>query len=266
MEPLLRVTNPQEIPNWIVKALDSASCGITVADATQADTPLIYVNRAFEVMTGYPKDEILGRNCRFLQGEDHDQPDLDLLRRALDERREVAVVLRNYRKDGTLFWNELRLAPVFDDQCQLSHYVGIQTDVTAQREAQAEVQRQARQFYDCLETIPFGVLVVDEQGRIFFANKAASAITGRALEPGAMLGDLAAYCQVTVAGTDRPYPNEAMPIMRALAGDTVCVTDMEIRCNNRAIPLHFSASPIYNLQVLAGLKNRGKSAQKYGVE
>jgi PAS domain S-box-containing protein len=173
---------------------------------------------------------------------------LDLLRQALDERREVAVILRNYRKDGTLFWNELRLAPVFDDQGLLSHYVGIQTDVTAQREAQAEVQRQARQFYDCLDTIPFGVLVVDAQGRIFFANKAASAITGRALEPGSMIADLATYCQVTLAGTDRPYPNETMPIMRALAGDTVSVTDMEIRRNNRAIPLHFSASPIYNLQ------------------
>ena len=73
----MHATNPQEIPDWIVKALDSASCGITVADATQADTPLVYVNRAFEVMTGYAKDEILGRNCRFLQGEDHDQPDLD---------------------------------------------------------------------------------------------------------------------------------------------------------------------------------------------
>ncbi len=180
----MHVTNHQEIPDWIVKALDSASCGITVADATQVDTPLVYVNRAFEVMTGYAKDEILGRNCRFLQGEDHDQPDLDHLRRALDERREVAVVLRNYRKDGTLFWNELRLAPVFDDQGQLSHYVGIQTDVTAQREAQAEVQRQARQFYECLETIPFGVLVLDAQGRNFYANKAASCHYGKNIRAG----------------------------------------------------------------------------------
>ncbi|MFZ2311690.1 MAG: PAS domain S-box protein [Methylobacter sp.] len=244
----MHVTNHQAIPDWIVKALDSASCGITVADATQADTPLIYVNQGFEVMTGYPKDEILGRNCRFLQGADHDQPDLDVLRRALDERREVAVVLRNYRKDGTLFWNELRLAPVFDDQGQLSHYVGIQTDVTAQREAQAEVQRQARQFYECLETIPFGVLVLDAQGRNFYANKAASSITGKIFEPGAMIGDLAAYCQVTVAGTDQPYPLEAMPIMRALAGETMAVTDMEIRRDGRIIPLHISASPILNLQ------------------
>jgi PAS domain S-box-containing protein len=200
----VHVTNPQDIPDWIVKALDSASCGITVADARQDDTPLIYVNRAFEIMTGYSKEEILGRNCRFLRGDDHDQSDLDILRGAMDEQRETAVVLRNYRKDGSLFWNELRLAPVFDDQGQLTHYIGIQTDVTAQKEAQAEVQAQARRFYEILEAIPFGVLVLDAQGRVFFANRAAGAITGKTFEPGAMIGSLAAYCQATLAGPIPP--------------------------------------------------------------
>jgi PAS domain S-box-containing protein len=245
----VHVTNPQDMPDWIIKALDSASCGITVADARQDDTPLIYVNRAFEIMTGYSKQEILGRNCRFLRGDDHDQPDLDILRKAMDERREAAVVLRNYRKDGTLFWNELRLSPVFNDQGQLTHYIGIQTDVTAQKEALAEVQAQSRRFYEILEAIPFGVLVLDAQGRAFFANKAASAITGKTFEPGAMIGSLATYCQATLAGTDKPYPLESRPIMRALRGDTVSVSDMEIRRDGRRIPLHVSAaSPIHNQQ------------------
>ncbi len=243
------LTNPQNIPDWIIKALDSASCGITVADARQDDTPLIYVNRAFEVMTGYSKAEILERNCRFLRGEDHDQPELDVLRRALNEGRETTVVLRNYRKDGTLFWNELRLAPVFDDQGRLTHYIGIQTDVTAQKEAQAEMYGQAQRFYEILEAIPFGVLVLDAQGRVFFANKAASTITGKTFEPGAMIGSLASYCQATVAGTDSPYPPEARPIMQALRGDTVSVSDMEIWRDGRRIPLHVgAASPIHNQQ------------------
>jgi PAS domain S-box-containing protein len=242
------LTNPQNVPDWIIKALDSASCGITVADAKQADTPLIYVNRVFEAMTGYSRDEILERNCRFLRGDDHDQPDLDILRRALDEHRETTVVLRNYRKDGTLFWNELRLAPVFDDQGQLTHYIGIQTDVTAQREAQAEVQRQARQFHKFLEAIPSGILVLDAQRRIFFANRAASAITGKTFEPGTIIENLVEYFQMTMAGTDKPYPLKTLPITRALAGETVAVSDVEIRRDGRVIPLHVSASPIHNLQ------------------
>ncbi|WP_020158844.1 PAS domain S-box protein [Methylobacter marinus] len=241
-------TNPQDLPDWIMKALDSASCGITVADARQADTPLIYVNRAFEVMTGYSRDEILERNCRFLRGEDHDQSDLDILRQAMDEGRETTVVLRNYRKDGTFFWNELRLAPVFDDQGRLTHYIGIQTDVTAQKEAQAEVQRQARQFHKFLEAIPSGIVVLDAQSRIFFANRAASAITGKTLEPGSVIENLVDYFQVTLAGTDRPYPLEALPTTRALAGETVAVSDIEIRRDGRHIPLHVSASPIHNQQ------------------
>lgn len=242
------LTNPQNVPAWIIKALDSASCGITVADARQDDTPLIYVNRAFEVMTGYSKAEILERNCRFLRGEDHDQPELDVLRRAQNEGRETAVVLRNYRKDGTLFWNELRLAPVFDDRGQLTHFIGIQTDVTAQREAQAEVQRQARQFHKFLEAIPSGIVVLDVQSRIFFANRAASAITGKELEPGTIIENSVDYFQVTMAGTDKPYPLEDLPITRALAGETVAVSDIEIRRDGRVVPLHVSASPIHNQQ------------------
>jgi PAS domain S-box-containing protein len=242
------IPHPQNMPEWIFNALGSASCGITVADAQDPDLPLIYVNTAFEAMTGYSKDEILGQNCRFLQGTDRDQPELAIIGRALKEERETTAVLRNYRKDGTLFWNELRLAPVFGNKGQLTYYIGIQTDVTAQKEAQADLPRRAQPFYECLEAIPFGVLVLDTEGRIFFANKAASLIMGKIFEPGDWIEDFAAYCQATLAGTDEPYPQETMPISRALAGDTISVSDMEIRQGHRVIPLHISASPIHDPQ------------------
>jgi PAS domain S-box-containing protein len=247
VKSLLRVINTEEIPDWLSGALDSASCGITVADATQADMPLIYVNRTFELMTGYPVAEVLGRNCRFLQGPERDQPGLEEIRRALAERREVEVVLRNYRKDGALFWNEVRLAPVFDDRGRLTHYVGIQTDVTAEREFQAEAQRQAQHFYECLEAIPFGVLVVDAEGRIFFSNQAASVIMGKSFGPGSSIRDLAEDCRITVAGTDRPYALEATLIMRALAGETATASDLAIRRGDRLVPLHISASPLHGI-------------------
>lgn len=111
----------------------------TISDFRQPDSPLVYVNRGFEKVTGYSAKEVLGRNCRFLQGEERDQPALDTLRQALIEGRKCQVLLRNYRKDGTFFWNELNLYPLYDDKGNVTHFVGIQHDVT-RREMLKEMQ------------------------------------------------------------------------------------------------------------------------------
>ena len=109
----------------------SVTSGISVASATSDDFPLIYVNPAFEVMTGYSLEDVEGKNCRFLQGNEPDQPGLTLIREALTGRRETVAVIRNYRKDGSPFWNELSLSPIIDREGKLTHFVGIQNDVTA---------------------------------------------------------------------------------------------------------------------------------------
>lgn len=109
----------------------SVTSGISVADALAPDFPLLYVNPAFEVMTGYSLDEVEGENCRFLQRDDRDQPGLATIRQALYEQRETTVVVRNYRKDGSAFWNELALSPIRDRYGVVTHFVGIQNDVTA---------------------------------------------------------------------------------------------------------------------------------------
>jgi two-component system sporulation sensor kinase C len=108
----------------------SVTAGISVASATLPDLPLVYVNPAFEEMTGYTRAEVQGRNCRFLEGNERSQPALSIVREALRNRRKGVAVLKNFRKDGTPFWNELSLSPITDDEGQLTHYVGIQTDVT----------------------------------------------------------------------------------------------------------------------------------------
>ena len=118
----------------------SVTSGISVADATEPDLPLTYVNPAFEVMTGYSLEEVMGRNCRFLQGEETSQPSVDLLRHAIRERREVVVILKNYRKDGAPFWNELSLSPIRNREGEVTHFVGIQTDVTARVEFEAALR------------------------------------------------------------------------------------------------------------------------------
>jgi two-component system CheB/CheR fusion protein len=112
------------------RALDASTNGIVIADATSPDMPLVYVNRAFEETTGYTAAEALGRNCRFLQGDDLEQPGLLQIRRVLTEGTSGRALLRNYRKDGTLFWNELSLYPVSDDEGRPAYFVGVQRDMS----------------------------------------------------------------------------------------------------------------------------------------
>ncbi len=118
----------------------SVTSGISVASTTQPDLPLVYVNPAFEVMTGYSLEEVHGRNCRFLQGKETDQPGLTLVREALKDHREIVTVLKNFRKDGTPFWNELYLSPIRNREGNVTHMVGIQQDVTARMEFEAALR------------------------------------------------------------------------------------------------------------------------------
>ena len=115
--------------------------GITVTTLQAEDYPLVYVNPAFEVMTGYSLEEEVGKNRRFLQGEEHDQPGLTPIREALRDEREVTAVLRNFRKDGTPFWNELSLSPIRNRSGVLTHVVGIQMDVTARVEFETALRQ-----------------------------------------------------------------------------------------------------------------------------
>ncbi len=112
------------------QAVWASGSGMVIADARASDYPIIYVNPAFERLTGYDASEILGKNLRFLQGQDRDQTAIDAIRSALKHQQECRVHLRNYRKDGTLFWNELTLSPVFAPSGQLTHYLGIQRDIS----------------------------------------------------------------------------------------------------------------------------------------
>jgi PAS domain S-box-containing protein len=120
------------------RAVAASSNGIVITDPRVPDNPLVFVNPAFEEVSGYTADEVLGHNCRFLQADDRDQPALDELREALAEERECRVVLRNYRKDGTPFWNELYISPVHDEDGRLTNFVGVQNDVTHRRRIEEE--------------------------------------------------------------------------------------------------------------------------------
>jgi len=112
------------------RALAEAAVGVTLADVREPGLPLVYVNEAFTRLTGLPAEEVLGRNCRFLQGPGTEPAAVQRIRDGLAGMRETRVTLLNYRRDGTPFHNELLIAPVHDEDGTVTHVVGMQLDVT----------------------------------------------------------------------------------------------------------------------------------------
>ncbi|MCV4276065.1 PAS domain-containing protein [Pseudomonas capsici] len=119
--------------------VDASNDGIVVAEQEGEDNVLIYANAAFERLTGYARDDILYQDCRFLQAGHRAQTGLQAIRDALRAQRPCRQVIRNYRKDGSPFWNELSITPVFNEADHLTYYIGIQRDVTKQVETQQRV-------------------------------------------------------------------------------------------------------------------------------
>lgn len=123
------------------QALEATTCGVTIAEATAPTFPLIYCNAAFEQITGYAAASILGESCRFLQGPETDPATVGQIRAALYGGRSCRVLIRNYRRDRSPFWNDLTLAPIHDEQGRVTHFVGVQQDVSAARAAEEAVHR-----------------------------------------------------------------------------------------------------------------------------
>jgi phosphoserine phosphatase RsbU/P len=119
------------------RAIEATNVGIVIADAQAQGNPNIYVNPALSRITGYSREELLSHNMRLLQGPDTDPEAVEKIRQAIKSGGSCELVLKNYRKGGAPFWNELLLSPVRDDTEKLTHYIGVQTDVTEQRRAES---------------------------------------------------------------------------------------------------------------------------------
>jgi PAS domain S-box-containing protein len=141
-----------DLPRTLVRAVSDARQSITIADFLAPDHPLVYANAAFEVLTGYPAADIIGRNCRFLQGADTEPANVTAISKALSRGEEVRTVLRNYRRDGTPFWNELNLSGVRDETGRLTHYIGYQLDVSERVERERQLFQLA--YFDVLTGLP----------------------------------------------------------------------------------------------------------------
>jgi PAS domain S-box-containing protein len=170
-------------------AIETARNGIIITDHRVADEPIIYCNKAFLELTGYSKEEVLGKNCRFLQGQDRNQEARFQLQRAVANGAAVHVQIRNYRKDGTMFWNDLLISPIVDEHGTITHFSGNQLNVSAQKQTEVQLQQEknaleqhvrerttelleVRDYLESIvETIRQPLVVLDEHIHVISANR-----------------------------------------------------------------------------------------------
>jgi len=164
---------------WLYnRALAATSCGIVISDARQPNNPIIYCNPAFLEITGYSPQEVIGRNCRFLQGTETDPLAIEEIRQSIRAEQGCQVVLKNYRKDGTLFWNDLTISPVRDASGCLTHFIGVQTDITKRK--QAEETLELMQF--SVDRAADAAFYICPDGKFFYVNEAACKSLGYSRE------------------------------------------------------------------------------------
>jgi len=160
------------------RALASSADGVVIVSMTLPNQPMIYVNRAFEGITGYEAHEVLGLNCRILQQNDTQQAGIALMRDAIKEGRSCQVVMRNYRKDGSLFYNDLAISPVLNADGVLTHYVGVTNDITDRIAAEQVLQLRTERLNAVFELSPDGFVVLDKRGEVSIVNPSFERMTG----------------------------------------------------------------------------------------
>ena len=141
-----KILQTKEKLSLIENATDIAAEGIIITDAQIPGNPIIYANEGFERLTGYPKEYVKNKNCRFLQGKDTDPQSIDEIRQAIREEQEITVELLNYRKDGTPFWNRLSITPLKNKDGTVTHFVGVQSDITELKNTKDELESANRKL------------------------------------------------------------------------------------------------------------------------
>ncbi|SDM56535.1 PAS domain S-box-containing protein [Halogranum gelatinilyticum] len=220
------------------RAMDGATVGITIADATDPELPLVYANDEFCEITGYPIEEAIGRNCRYLQGEDTDPATVDRIREAIRAETTVSVDIRNYRKSGELFWNALEIAPVRDEAGNVTHFLGFQRDITEQKKQEMLLAQHER----IAQSVGNPVFVLDEHDRVLYANSALERAFG--VTPDAIEGE-----PLTVLFDERQARScrAALSALDATGDTQMCeLTVVDRPGRERAFQFHFQQESLLN--------------------
>ncbi|MDO9268228.1 MAG: PAS domain S-box protein [Methylobacter sp.] len=182
MQDITARRNVEEKLYLMQHAIDSSSNGIVITGLADTDYAIIYANKAFLRMTGYSLQELLGHNCRIMQNNDSDQEDIYKLRSALQSKRDAHAILRNYRKDGSLFWNEIYISPIRDQQGKITHYVGVLNDVTHRVEMEDALGKSEARIRSVFNNVSDGIIIIDEHGFIEKLNPSAERLFGYSAE------------------------------------------------------------------------------------
>ncbi len=166
------------IMNLYGRALECTSNGVVISDISLPGAPVFYVNPAFSRITGYEPGEIVGRNCGLLQRDDTAQPELQVIRDTVAAGGSCTVVVRNYRKDGSLFFNELAISPVASDDGTERHYVGVISDVTERERSRLAIAERSARLNAVFDLSPDGFVVFDKEDRLVYCNHAFLGMTG----------------------------------------------------------------------------------------
>jgi PAS domain S-box-containing protein len=172
----------EEKLNLMQHAIDSSNNGIIITGLVDTDWAIIYANEVFLRMTGYSMPELLGNNPRMLQNKDREQPGIIELRTALQSYDKAYAILRNYRKDGSLFWNEVYISPLRDKQGRITHYVGVQNDVTQRVEMEAALSKSEAKMRSIFNNVSDGMIIIDEKGMIESVNPSVERLFGYRVE------------------------------------------------------------------------------------
>lgn len=226
-------------------AIESTLNGVLIADAQTDDRPITYANPGFYQLTGYSRDEIIGKNCRFLQGEDTDSAAVDSLRSAIESGSPCRVTLLNYRKDGTRFWNDLQITPVRDEHNRLTNFVGVQNDVTEQVELEVSTRRTAERFQAILDTAAEGIYGLDRDGKCIFCNRAAVALLGYESEKQLVGQHMHNLIHHSTADGDK-VPEQECRIYRAVRESAPVHADDEVfwRRDGDCFPVEYWCQPL----------------------
>lgn len=163
-----------DVQSIVQRALEQTVNGVVVTDALLPGNPIVHVNEGFTRLTGYSADEVLGRNCAFLQGKDRNQLGIGKLRVAIAMGEEVMVVLRNYRRNGTRFWNRVEMSPVRDETGRVTHFFALQTDVTLEREREEASMMRSMELERTITAHPLGLVTLDSERTVHLFSPACA--------------------------------------------------------------------------------------------
>ncbi|MES3098968.1 PAS domain S-box protein [Sphingomonas faeni] len=222
-----------------VAIFNDANLPMAISDPTLVDNPVIYVNSAFERLTGYPESDVVGRNCRFLQGPETKAEEVARIREAVAKSERIEVDLLNYRKDGTPFWNRLLVSPVLDQNRQLRYCIASQHDVTLERETLVTLAAEQRELE--ASAADTRAQLADSTARLDFALKAGR-LGSWTFDPGSQHLDASPGCKIVfgyAADAEFGYeefvgsihPEDRTQVLAAIqaTADTGCDYDIEYR-------------------------------------